>query len=312
MIAHGFGDAGGVTVRHGIGGFGGDVPGRKARAAGGQDEVELPAVGQPVKLGLEGVEIVRQKQRFFHDVARRLKHLRRQRAALVLALAAAALVGQGDDGSPQGRVLQRGQERDLVADMDLAAVQHPRKYALAGHDAFAGLLFDDAVVVALFADLGHLEHDVADGKPAGDGQGAEIKPFDDQIFAECAVIDPNFLPELRDLFGAEQADLTMPVPAVRVADDAPFRGQNGVVHRRFGSPALGAGADGQKFSHSYPPIRYIPRVAGREVRSKWCSGGLFQMVSRMACNRVSSEAPPRRSARRSQPASLARQGRKKP
>ena len=36
--------------------------------------------------------------------------------------------------------------------MDLAAGEHPGEHALVGHDALAGLLLDDTVVVALFAE----------------------------------------------------------------------------------------------------------------------------------------------------------------
>ena len=153
------------------------------------------------------------------------------------------------DRSPQGRVFQRGQQGHFVAHMDLAALQHPGEHALPGHDALAGLLLDDAVVVALLADLGHFQHDAADGKPAGDGQIAEVEALDDQIFAKGAVVHPDLLAERLDLLGAQKAHLTVPAAAVGVADDAPLRGQNSAGHLSLDGAALGAGADCQKFSH---------------------------------------------------------------
>ena len=41
-----------VAVGHGKGGLRGDIPGRKAGAAGGQDQVDLTAIGQPDELCL--------------------------------------------------------------------------------------------------------------------------------------------------------------------------------------------------------------------------------------------------------------------
>ena len=135
--------------------------------------------------------------------------------------------------------------------MDLAAGEHPGEHALVGHDALAGLLLDDAIIVALFADLGHFQHHIPDGKPAGHRQIAKIEALDDQIFAEGTVVHPDLLAESLDFFGAEHTDLTVPVAAVGVLHDAPLRGQDGAGHLGFYGAPLGAGADCQKLTHSY-------------------------------------------------------------
>ena len=127
--------------------------------------------------------------------------------------------------------------------MDLAALQHPGKHALPGHDAFACLLFDDAVVVTLLADLCHLQHRIPDGEPAGHRQGAEIKALDDQILAESTIVHPDLLAEGFDLFGAQQADLPVPSAAVGIPHDAPFRGEHGAGHFSLDGAALRACAD---------------------------------------------------------------------
>ena len=193
--------------------------------------------------------IVRQKQRLFHLVACGGEHFDDERAAFVLPFTAAALVGKGDDGSPQGRILRRGQQGHFVAHTDLAAGNYPGKHALPRHDAFAGLLLDDTIVVAFLADLGHLQYHVSDGKPAGDRKGAEVKPFDDQIFAKGTVVHPDFFAEGFDLFSAQHTDLAVPIAAVGVAHDAPFRGEHGAGHLGLDGAAPGACADGQNFTH---------------------------------------------------------------
>ena len=43
------------------GGLRGDIPGRKAGAAGGEDQVHLTAVGQPDELGFQGSCLVGQE-----------------------------------------------------------------------------------------------------------------------------------------------------------------------------------------------------------------------------------------------------------
>ena len=108
----------------------------------------------------------------------------------------------------------------------------------------------DAVVVALLADLSHLQHHVADGEAAGDGQAAEVEALNDKVFAKGTIVHPDLLAECLDLFGAEQAHLPVPVSAVGVAHDAPFRGQDSTWHLGLDGAALGAGANRQNFSHS--------------------------------------------------------------
>ena len=268
VIPHGLGNAGGVAGSHGIGRFRGDIPGRKARAAAGQDQIQLPPIGQPDELGLEGRFVVGQQQGLFHAVARLLQHLCRQRAALVHPLAPGPLIREGDDGGPQGRVFHRGQQGHLVADMHHALLQHPGKHALPGHDAVAGLLADDAVVVALLADLGQLQHCPAHGQAAAHGQGAEIEALHHKVFAKGSVFHPDLLAEVFDLLGAQQADLSVPVSAVGVALHPPAHGELCLGLGGLDGAPGGAGADGQNFAHSYPPMRYIPCVRGEFSLSK--------------------------------------------
>ena len=249
VIPHGLGDAGGAAGGHGIGGLRGDIARGEAGAAGGQDQVHLSAIGQPDELGLQRLGLIGQDHGLLHLVPGGGQHLHDERAALVLPLAAGAFVRQGDDGCAQRRVFFRGQQDHLVAHMESAAVEHTGEHALVGHDALAGLLFDDAVVVAFLADLGHLQHDLTDLKAAGDGQIAEIEPLHNEVFAKGTVIDPDLLAEVLDLFGAEQADLTVPVSAVGVGLNAPFRGQGGFGHLGLDGAALRAGANGQDLSH---------------------------------------------------------------
>ncbi len=153
--------------------------------------------------------------------------------------------------------------------MNLAALQHPGKYALPGHDALAGLLLDDAVVVALLADLGHLQHHVADGEAAGDGQIAEVEALNDEVFAKGTVVHPDLLAERLDFSALSRltcrcqfppwASLTMPHSGVRTALGTSV----------LTVPRLGLVQIARIFPIViYPPIRYIPRVAGMELSPK--------------------------------------------
>ena len=80
---------------------------------------------------------------------------------------------------------------------------------------------------------------------------AEIEALNDQIFAKGTVVHPELFTEGLDLFRAEHTDLTVPVAAVGVLHDAPFRGQDSAGHLGFYGAPLGAGADCQKLTHSY-------------------------------------------------------------
>ena len=163
-------------------------------------KVHLTAVCHADELRFQCLGFVRQDHGLLHHIACGGEHLGNQRAAFILPLAAAAFIGKGDDGSAQGRVFQCRQQGHLVPYMDLAAGEYPSKHALVGHDALAGLLLDDAVVVALLADLGHFQHHIPNGKPAGHRQIAEVEALDDQIFAEGTVVHPDLLTERLDFF----------------------------------------------------------------------------------------------------------------
>ena len=60
VVPHGLGDAGHVAVGHGKGGLRGDIPGCKAGAAGGEDQVHLTGIRKAQQLGFELGGIVRQ------------------------------------------------------------------------------------------------------------------------------------------------------------------------------------------------------------------------------------------------------------
>ena len=59
--AHGFGDAGGGTLHHRHGSLGGDVSGREAGAAGGQNQGNAQLVGALAQLLLDGLKIIGSK-----------------------------------------------------------------------------------------------------------------------------------------------------------------------------------------------------------------------------------------------------------
>ena len=60
---------------------------------------------------------------------------------------------------------------------------------------------------------------------------------------------PDLFAEGFDLFSTQHTDLAVPIAAVGVARDAPFRGEHGAGHRGLDSAAPGACADGQNFTH---------------------------------------------------------------
>ncbi len=93
----GLGNAGGQAGGHGHGGLGGHIPGAKAGAAGGQDQIELALVGQARQGGLQGRGVVRQQDLLHHLIALGFQPLDDGGAALVLPLAPGALIAQGDD-----------------------------------------------------------------------------------------------------------------------------------------------------------------------------------------------------------------------
>ena len=251
MVPHGLGNAGRVAFGYAQSHLRGDIPGCKAGAAGGEDQVHLTGIRKAQQLGFELGGIVRQKQRFFHLVACGGEHLHNERAAFVLPFAAAALIGKGDHRRAQGQICRGGQQLHLVAGVDGAAFYHPCEHALPRHDAVAGLPADGAVAVALLADLGHFQHGIPNGKKAGHRQGGKIEPFHHQIFAKGTVVHPELLTENFNFFRAQQADLPVPAAAVGIAHNTPLRGENSGRHRRFQGAAPGACADSQNFTHKF-------------------------------------------------------------
>src|SRR4030043_1433158 len=90
-----------------------------------------------------------------------------------------------------------------------AAVNHPGKYPLPGHDAFACLLADGATAVALLANLGDLEEDVlANGDFCVYRQGEQFNPLGGEVFGKIAGAHLEAQPpHLIDTFRRQQAHL---------------------------------------------------------------------------------------------------------
>ena len=161
---------------------------------------------------------------------------------LVLALAGGALVGESDHRRlirPRGGALDYAH---LVADGYRAALEHTRKHALARHDAVAHGLVNCAVAVALLAYLRHFEQHLAAAQQSAHGEAAEVEAADDQVLAEVAV-DHLRAPGAEGLYlvGAEQADLAVPFPGVRVAVYAPLGSKVSAVNITLLYALFGAG-----------------------------------------------------------------------
>ena len=75
-------------------------------------------------------------------------------------------------------------DHDRVARADGAAREHAGKNALAGHDAVADLLADGAVLVALLADLRHLQQRPADAQARPDGERLQRDSFVQDVLRE--------------------------------------------------------------------------------------------------------------------------------
>ena len=77
-------------------------------------------------------------------------------------------------------------DRDRVARADGAAHEHAGKNALAGHNTVTDLLADGAVLVALLADLRHLQQRPTDAQARPDGQRFQLEALDQDVFCERA------------------------------------------------------------------------------------------------------------------------------
>ena len=75
-------------------------------------------------------------------------------------------------------------DRDRVARADGAAHEHAGKNALAGHNTVTDLLADGAVLVALLADLRHLQQRPTDAQARPDGQRFQLEALDQDVFCE--------------------------------------------------------------------------------------------------------------------------------
>ena len=86
VVAHSFGNAGGVAVGHSAGGLRGDVPGGEAGAACGEHKVHLTTVCHADELRFQRLGFVRQDHGLFHHIASGGEHFYDQRAAFILPL----------------------------------------------------------------------------------------------------------------------------------------------------------------------------------------------------------------------------------
>ena len=147
---------------------------RAARATCRQDQVKLPLVGKTQEMMLERLFIVRNKQRLRDFVTCSDEMAYDGRAALTLSFALATLIGQCDHGSlirPFADALFYG---PCIPDFDLTVLKHSGKYSLTGHNAVAHGLVYGAVIVELFADLGHLQKNLTAAEKHTTGQDGEI------------------------------------------------------------------------------------------------------------------------------------------
>lgn len=94
------------------------------------------------------------------------------------------------------------------------------KMPLAGHNTVTDLLADGAVLVALLADLRHLQQRPADAQARPDGQRFQLEALDQDVFCERTrrKLRQDGTHRLHAL-GGEQADLPVPGSRVRIALD---------------------------------------------------------------------------------------------
>ena len=96
------GDAGCFLLENGAGGFGGDVAVGEAGAAGGEDDVRVVAVGPLSEGGRDPAGLIGHERALGHGVAALLGPGGDEIAGGVAPLAAAAGVGDGEDGKADG------------------------------------------------------------------------------------------------------------------------------------------------------------------------------------------------------------------
>jgi len=302
--ADGLRDPGGQALGHGQRGLRGAVPGRKARAAGGEDQVRLPLVAKVAELDFQLLRLVGQQKLLDHGVARVLQTRSDGGAAAVLSLPPAALVAEGDDRRLPGERLLARLDGDDVSNPDRPALQHPCEHALPWHDAVASLPADGAAGMTGLSDLAQFQQRPAAAKQRAHRQGAQVKAGDHKIFAKGP---PGHLdafgPKRLDLLRAEEAHLPMPAARVGVALQTPVGPERRLLHPGFQRALLRAGAHSQYRTHiRQPPISFMRRSSRSPMSSKkaW-RDGLRRSASATAAVMVPSDAPPRSSSRRSRP-----------
>ena len=113
---HGRGNAGDHPLGDIAGRFWGAVPGGKAGAAGGQQQVAPAAVAQLPHGGGKPVPFIGQQDGAGDEHPGLLAHLRNQRAAFIHPFAPAALIAGGQHSDTVGQGNAGGQQRQLIPD----------------------------------------------------------------------------------------------------------------------------------------------------------------------------------------------------
>lgn len=132
---------------------------------------------------------------------------------------------------------------------DGAAHEHAGKNALVGHNTVTDLLADGAVLVALLADLRHLQQRPADAQARPDGQRFQLEALDQDVFCERTrrKLRQDGTHRLHAL-GGEQADLPVPGSRVRIALDAMSGAELSLRYRMLHRSLPLADTDGKHLS----------------------------------------------------------------
>ena len=129
-------------------------------------------------------------------------------------------------------------------------MQHSGEHALPGHNAVAHPVVNGTVAVTFLPYLGDFQQDIPAAKPGSHRKTPEINSLHHQIFSEGARRHPGSPGvEIRDLVGAQQAHLPVPVPFVGVIPDPPVLLKPSLCAVFLLHAADLAGADSNYLSH---------------------------------------------------------------
>ena len=144
--------------------------------------------------------------------------------------------------------------------LDYPAIDDLGEDPFLGHDAITcGLFNGAAIVVALLADLGDFEHNLAiDHQAVADGKRHQIKPPADDIFGKDPVLQMGhlFLDRINALPG-QQGHLPVPDPGMGIPGNSPVFLQEDLRHLFFDHALFFADADCFDHAHTTPLIDLI-------------------------------------------------------